>query len=217
MGSQVEHGTRRAHSIATRIGTSLIAATVIFVLPATAQAHSRYRHHARSHHLQCVPYAREVSGIAIHGNARTWWDQADGVYARGDEPRVGAVLAFKGTRAMPYGHVATVKMVIDGRHVLLDHANWSGPGRIEHGALAVDVSDAGDWSEVRVWYAPSDALGSRTNPTYGFIYDHAPEAPDASETPATLDSGPAHMAGDGLADDANGIPGKVGPVMLAAR
>jgi surface antigen len=133
--------------------------------PAIAQAH-----------LQCVPYAREVSGIDIHGNAWTWWDQASGLYERGQQPRVGAVLAFRATAAMPFGHVAVVSQVVDSRHLLLDHANWSGPGRIEHAALAEDVSEAGDWSSVRVWYAPAGGLGSRTNPTYGFIYTNAPAA-----------------------------------------
>ena len=29
-------------------------------------------------YLQCVPYARQVSGIRIFGDAHTWWDQAEG-------------------------------------------------------------------------------------------------------------------------------------------
>jgi len=124
--------------------------------------------------LQCAPYARAQSGIDIHGNAGTWWDQAEGRYQRGDEPRVGAVLAFQPSRAMPIGHVAVVAEIVDDRHVYLNHANWSGPGRIERRALAEDVSANGDWSEVRVWYAPQHSLGVRENPTYGFIYDEAP-------------------------------------------
>jgi surface antigen len=121
-------------------------------------------------YLQCAPYARAASGIAIHGNAGTWWGQAAGHYARGAQPQVGAVLAFQPTRAMPIGHVAVVAAVIDSRHILLNHANWSGHGRIERGALAEDASANGDWSVVRVWYAPQHSLGLRTNPTFGFIY-----------------------------------------------
>ena len=34
-------------------------------------------------YLQCVPYARQVSGIRIFGDAHTWWGQAEGRYARG--------------------------------------------------------------------------------------------------------------------------------------
>jgi surface antigen len=131
--------------------------------------------------LQCVPYAREVSGIDIHGNANTWWERASGVYDKGRQPKVGAVLAFRATAAMPYGHVAVVKKIVDSRHLLLNHANWSSPGRIEQAALAEDVSPAGDWSSVRVWYAPSGGLGTRVNPTFGFIYASSPAAGGSSE------------------------------------
>lgn len=120
--------------------------------------------------LQCAPYARDRSGISIHGNAATWWDQAAGAYERGQAPAPGAVLVLKATRSNPYGHVAVVDRIVDGRHVMLDHANWSRPGKIEHDALAEDVSNAGDWSQVRVWYAPSAGMGLRTNAAYGFIY-----------------------------------------------
>ncbi|MEN7538503.1 CHAP domain-containing protein [Aurantiacibacter flavus] len=126
--------------------------------------------------LQCVPYARDHSGIAIHGNAHLWWSAAEGRYARGQEPQVGAVMAFSSSRAMPLGHVAVVSEVIDDRHILIDHANWSRPGGIETGVPVVDVSEAGDWSEVRVWYGPIGALGSRHNPIAGFIYADSPPA-----------------------------------------
>jgi len=130
--------------------------------------------------LQCVPYARAQSGIEIRGNAGTWWAQAEGRYDRGAEPRVGAVLVMQPTRAMPIGHVAVVAEIVDDRTIYLNHANWSGPGRIERRALAVDVSPNGDWSVVRVWYAPQGSLGLRTNPTFGFIYNEAPaDAPQA--------------------------------------
>jgi hypothetical protein len=132
-------------------------------------------HPALAGHLQCVPYARQVSGIEIYGNALHWWGKAEGRYAKRREPIPGAVLAFRPTRAMPLGHVAVVGEIVDERRVLLDHANWSGPGMIERRALAVDVSAEGDWSAVRVWYAPIGTLGARENPTFGFIYSQAPE------------------------------------------
>jgi hypothetical protein len=34
----------------------------------------------------------------------------------------------------------------------------------------VDASEAGDWSRVRVWYTPNDALGGTEWPLNGFIY-----------------------------------------------
>jgi surface antigen len=125
-------------------------------------------------YLQCVPYAREVSGIQIYGDAWTWWDQAEGRYARGHKPRVGAVMAFQPYGSMTLGHVATVSRVIDSRTVLLRHANWSPidgrRGQIEDGVRAVDVSPNNDWSQVRVWYAPIQDLGTTAWPVWGFIY-----------------------------------------------
>ena len=120
--------------------------------------------------LQCVPYARTVSGVEIRGDALTWWEQADGLYRRGHTPRKGAVLAFKPYGPMVLGHVAVVSKVIDDRRVLIRHANWSVPGAIEEDVLALDVSDEGDWSAVRVWHSPTAQMGARVNPTFGFIY-----------------------------------------------
>lgn len=144
--------------------------------------------------LQCAPYAREESGIAIHGNAATWWSQAEGTYNRGSKPEVGAVLVFRSTSAMPYGHVAVIGKIVDDRHVLLDHANWSRPGMIETAALAEDVSEAGDWSDVRVWFDPIKKLGTRSNPAFGFIYAQGHEAAPAT-TLAAADAA-VELAGD---------------------
>ncbi|HWV13130.1 MAG TPA: CHAP domain-containing protein [Sphingobium sp.] len=120
--------------------------------------------------LQCVPYARIVSGVNIRGDALTWWDQAQDRYARGHVPRRGAVMAFRPYGPMVLGHVAVVSKVLDDRNVLIRHANWSVPGAIEEDVLALDVSEAGDWSQVRVWHSPTGQMGARTNPTFGFIY-----------------------------------------------
>src|SRR5690349_21805161 len=126
-------------------------------------------------YLQCVPYARERSGVQIYGDARTWWDQAAGRYKRGNRPRPGAVMTFRPYAGMTLGHVAAVAKVIDGRTVLLDHANWSPidgrRGQIERGVKAVDVSPANDWSQVRVWYDPLQDLGTTAWPVAGFIYN----------------------------------------------
>jgi surface antigen len=140
-----------------------VAAAVMTALPATA-----------SGYLQCVPFARAESGVDLFGNAETWWGQAAGRYQRGDEPKVGAVMAMPGTPAMPLGHVAVVSKIVSDREILIDHANWSPiggrRGQVERGVRAVDVSAAGDWSQVRIWYAPIRDLGLRPNPVSGFIY-----------------------------------------------
>jgi len=138
--------------------------------------------------LQCVPYARQISGIEIHGNAHTWWNQAAGRYERGQEPRVGAVLAFSSSRAMPVGHVAMVSKVVSDREVLLTHANWSYRGGIERNVRAIDVSANNDWSDVRVWYGPIGDLGSRSNPARGFIYANAPSSPPVQRAPVRIAS-----------------------------
>ena len=128
---------------------------------------------------QCAPYAREISGIDIHGNANTWWGQAAGHYDRGNMPQVGAVLSFQSTSRMRVGHVAMVSKIVSDREVLLTHANWSRRGGVETDVRAIDVSGAGDWSMVRVWYAPIGGLGTSAYPTNGFIYaDHAPATQD---------------------------------------
>ena len=126
-------------------------------------------------YLQCVPYARQVSGIQIYGDAWTWWGQAEGHYRRGSRPKVGAVMAFQPFGNMRLGHVAAVSRIIDSRTVLLRHSNWSPingrRGQVEDDVRAVDVSDANDWSEVRVWYDPIQSLGGTAWPVTGFIYN----------------------------------------------
>lgn len=138
--------------------------------------------------LQCVPYARQISGIEIRGNALTWWGQAAGRYARGNTPQVGAVMAFKPTRAMRIGHVAMVSKIVSDREVLISHSNWSRingrRGQIENNVRAIDVSEKGDWSKVRVWYAPLGDLGTSSYPLYGFIYNKPTAPGPAPQAPA---------------------------------
>lgn len=129
-------------------------------------------------YLQCVPYARQVSGVKIFGDAHTWWNQAEGRYARGSTPRVGSVMSFRPHGNMRLGHVAAVSRIVDSRTVLLKHANWSPingrRGQIEDNVRAIDVSPDNDWSEVRVWFAPTGALGTTHWPLNGFIYNEKP-------------------------------------------
>ena len=129
---------------------------------------------ASRYHWECVPFARAVSGIQIYGDAWTWWDQADGHYKRGNQPRIGAVMAFIPYGRMELGHVAAVSDIIDTRTILVTHANWSlingRRGQVERDVQVIDVSEAGDWSAVRVWYAPNEGLGGTAWPVHGFIY-----------------------------------------------
>lgn len=152
--------------------TITVLGTLAFAMLSTAPAAAQY--------WQCVTYARTITPVEIRGNANTWWHQAEGRYERGQRPREGAVMAFKASRAMPLGHVAVVSRIVTDREVLLDHANWSRGGRVEHAVRAVDVSDAGDWSAVRVWFARTGEMGTRVNPVAGFIY------PNAAPQPAVL-------------------------------
>lgn len=124
--------------------------------------------------LQCVPYARALTGVEIRGDAHTWWGQADGRYQRGSQPKVGAVMSFRPHGNMRLGHVAAVRRIVDERTLIISHANWStidgGRGHIEDDVRVVDASEANDWSRVRVWYTPNAALGGTEWPLNGFIY-----------------------------------------------
>lgn len=123
--------------------------------------------------IQCVPYARTASGIQIKGNAANWWENADGVYERGQVPEEGSVLNFRSTGRMRLGHVAVVRHVVSAREIEIDHANWWGPGAgrgsVSKNVSVVDVSPNNDWSQVRVELGHSGDYGS-VYPTYGFIY-----------------------------------------------
>jgi hypothetical protein len=125
--------------------------------------------------MQCVPYARRVSGIDLTGNAYTWWNEAAGRYARGHTPQAGSVLNFRNNSRMHLGHVAVVTEVVGPREVLVTQANWGGPsysrGGISAGVSVVDVSPSNDWTAVRVALGHSEKYGS-VYPTYGFIYGH---------------------------------------------
>ncbi|OZA90875.1 MAG: hypothetical protein B7X57_10840, partial [Erythrobacter sp. 34-65-8] len=186
--------------IATLIAAAGLVATASPLLASASVGFERPETSARElpPYLQCVPYARQLSGIHIYGDAHTWWGQAAGRYERGRTPKVGAVMAFQPHRNMQLGHVAAVSKVVDQRTVLLDHANWSPidgrRGQIERDVMAVDVSPGNDWSEVRVWYAPQGGLGTSSWPVHGFIYSKRAKldrgqiaaAPVARPTPVSV-------------------------------
>ncbi len=124
--------------------------------------------------LQCVPYARQVSGIELRGDAWTWWEAAAGQYFRGPVPAIGSVLVLSSTNRNPHGHLAVVTHVIGPREIIVSHANWLNRGQIHINTPAIDVSPDNDWSQIRFWYTPGGHLGRRTYPASGFIYPPPP-------------------------------------------
>ena len=118
--------------------------------------------------LQCVPYARAATGIELYGDAADWWDQAEGRYQRGSAPVPGGVLVFRRSGRLPYGHVSVVRAQVSAREIRVDQANWV-HRRITRDESIIDVSEANDWSAVRVWWEPVGAVGASTYDTYGFV------------------------------------------------
>jgi hypothetical protein len=147
--------------------------------------------------LQCVPFARRESGVEIYGNANTWWAQAQDRYETTEEPSEGAVMVLHGYRTNARGHVAVVKEQVSPRLVIVDHANWLNGGEITRDVPVMDVSEAGDWSEVRVWNVPGRHWGGRTYRVQGFILNmltdaarHRQVAQNAMQHEAGADANP---------------------------
>ena len=212
----------------TVIGSMAVATALFFAGAGAAHADGYW---------QCAPFARLISGIQIFGDAWTWWGQAAGKYATGFSPKAGAVLVFRPSGAMRLGHVAVVSQVLTDRVIQITHANWSRiggtRGQVEKDVTVVDVSPAGDWSQVKVWYDPLRDLGSSTYPTYGFIYQAPNQNPaqavarNAAMTVAqatvnqvasgapTPGRGPAQALGQAAADTGDRLAAFIQSVMAA--
>jgi len=136
--------------------------------------------------IQCVPYAREVTGIDIMGDAWTWWDGANGKYARGHQPKFMAVLVLSRTQRLKLGHVAVVVDVLNPREIRVTQANFGSDYTSRHiiydAMPAVDVSAANDWSAVRFWNYQLQAWGI-VYPAYGFVYPDRVDTMTAQGTP----------------------------------
>lgn len=119
----------------------------------------------------CVRFVQMNSDFSLTGKGYTWWYEAEGRYQRAHQPQPGAVMVFKRTGKMPSGHVALVREVLDSRHILIDHSNWSAGhgGRVDLAVKVVDVSLFNDWSQVQVWYGPIQELGTGVYPVHGFV------------------------------------------------
>lgn len=151
---------------------------VILALFLNACASSNFHHPYasgtyRSKPTQCVPYAREKSGIQIYGDAHSWWGSAPPVYQRGHEPRVGAVLVLAQTDRMRHGHLAVVKDLISPRQINVTHSNWGNNSKNRrityHSMRAEDVSPANDWTSIRFWNYKENCFGFPYK-ALGFIY-----------------------------------------------
>lgn len=191
---------------------SLIAAAMVVLTPAGAFADTYW---------QCVPFARLISGIQIFGDARTWWGQAIGKYDTGFQPSTGAVLCFKPTQRMKLGHVAVVSQVLTDRIIQITHANWSpiggSRGQVEKDVTLVDVSPAGDWSLVKVWYDPSRDLGGSSYPTYGFIYPDARAKSAANTSMAKVENTAIAMAQSAANQMASAVRPGAGPLHMLGQ
>jgi hypothetical protein len=121
---------------------------------------------------ECVPYARTLSGIQIWGDAVTWWAQAANRYVRSTRPAPGSVLVLRGWNDSTRGHVSAVTEIVSSRILRVDHANWLKGGEISLNVPVIDVSDANDWSKVRVWHVPGGYWGGRTYEVEGFIHPY---------------------------------------------
>jgi surface antigen len=118
---------------------------------------------------ECVPYARQRSGISIMGDAYTWWETAAGQYQRGSLPLAGAVLVLRKTERLRRGHLAYVTAVLGPREIRVDHANWQ-PDALITGMAVMDVSPKNDWTQLRFWNKEARMWG-RIYPAAGFIYN----------------------------------------------
>ncbi len=192
---------------------SLAAAAVMTLAPITGASADTY--------WQCVPFARLVSGIQIFGDARTWWQQAVGRYDTGFTPKTGAVLCFKPTGKMTLGHVAVVSQVLTDRVIQITHANWSriggARGQIEKDVTVIDVSPAGDWSTVKVWYDPVRDLGNTTYPTYGFIYQDAQARQIANNGLSAAGNAALSMAQNAASQVASAVRPGASPLSLLSQ
>jgi hypothetical protein len=119
--------------------------------------------------LFCVEYARMRSGLAVFGDAKHWWERAKNLYARLPHPVEEAVMVFSGSKRLKRGHVAVVTQIVSPRQIIVDQANWQNKGEIDHATPVLDVSQANDWSKVRVWDIRSGGFGSHVYAISGFI------------------------------------------------
>ena len=134
-----------------------------------------------------MPYARSRSGIKIFGDAYTWWNTAEGQYARGNLPLVGSVLVLSKTKRLRRGHVGVVTAIASEREIRLDHANWQ-PDAIITNMAVMDVSPANDWTQLRFWNKDARMWGA-VYPASGFVYNLADKGKPSGTATTIISSG----------------------------
>ncbi|GHU53576.1 hypothetical protein AGMMS49975_11990 [Clostridia bacterium] len=160
--------TRKILAVAIAIVTLLSAAVAA---PITTQAAFSVRSSAPDYGTynngnpypysngNCTWYAwgriREIFGVSLPnmGDAKSWYDSANGKYARGNEPRIGAIACWGGT----YGHVSIVEKIENGV-VYTSQSDWSGPA-FTYGKKFQDN-----------WAGNIDGLGYVTLNFRGYVY-----------------------------------------------
>jgi hypothetical protein len=141
----------------------------------------------RSAAVECAPFARALTGVALSGAAADWWQQARGRYARSQRPEAGSLLVLRRSARLPSGHVAVVSQVVSRRQILVTQANWV-HHRVTEDQPVIDISEDGDWSMVRVWWPPSGQMGTSAYPAFGFIRPARPAGHDriAAAVPSAI-------------------------------
>lgn len=137
--------------------------------------------------VECAPFARALTGVALSGAAADWWRQADGRYVRTQAPDVGSILVLRRSARLPSGHVAVVSKVVSRREIMVTQANWV-HHHVTEDQPVIDISGDGDWTEVRVWWPPSGQMGASAYPAYGFIRPDRPPGRDriAAAVPSAI-------------------------------
>lgn len=154
--------------------------------------------------LQCVPYARAHSDVKIFGDANSWWDKADGRYARGERPEPGAVMVLHDYAGPDHGHLAVVRRLVSMREIRVDHANWLNDGSVYENDPVADVSEANDWSLVRIFNLQTGAWGAKVYPVQGFIGGKPQDRPDGDN--------PDEVAGVGQGGSNPGATALIGEI-----
>jgi surface antigen len=141
----------------------------------------------RSAAVECAPFARALTGVALSGAAADWWSEARGRYARAQRPDVGSILVLQRSGRLPSGHVAVVSRVVSSRQIMVTQANWV-HHRVTEDQPVIDISEDGDWSSVRVWWPPSGQMGISEYPAFGFIRPDHPAGHDriAAAVPSAI-------------------------------